>query len=166
MQWNTTPKQPAERSAQLLMLLCAAANSESLTQALYGQFLESPICDSQCNTQLLRLASSEDKLHFEAIDECIHRLDKSGKQLANAKPMSNSNWQSPLAEQHLLTTLGSIEARSVQLYTQICALSMEFDYKIFDISYRNMHNNMLHMNTLQAMHRNRKTIESKPRVLA
>lgn len=150
MHWTTPPKHPSERSAQLLALLSTAADNELLTHQLYAQFLQSPCPQAFLpSTALLELASAEDKDHFEAIDECITRLRRSDNHHHWEQVGTPKRTHSRQSQFKLLETIGNIEARSVQLYAQICALSMEFDYQVFDLSYRNMHDNMLHMNSLK-----------------
>ncbi|WP_419811448.1 hypothetical protein [Bacterioplanoides sp.] len=161
-----------KRSQQLIALLQSVADNERQTHRLYTDFLSSSHCISQDIFDLCHTALHEDKSHFDEIDACLTRLTEphhaltpdtaftsdtaltSETELApatvfTAPPAYHSHItftpQHPLTTQNLLQHLCDIEAFSVKAYNEICNIAMEYDYQVFDLSYRNMNENLAHL---------------------
>lgn len=135
-----------DRSEQLLSLLLSVAESELLACRLYSDMLKemnlSPVLIDLCRGALI-----ETQAHCHSITECIERLN--GSESAERK----QNKLSPitLGFYHLLNVLYKTESFSVQTYIEICTLSLEYDYRIFDLSYRNLHEKNHYQNQIKNM---------------
>ncbi len=132
-------------SGHLFSLLLVAAKNELLTSAIYSQLRESAETDRIPGLLgLSQVASSEDRDHYHSILECIERLKAGqGSCGSDATPLAPRQPASRTLE-GLLRMLREMEASSVKAYTEICQITLGCDYRIFDLSYRNLNNNMEH----------------------
>ncbi|WP_461538585.1 ferritin-like domain-containing protein [Spongorhabdus nitratireducens] len=139
-----TSQKRNDRSERLISLLSAVADNELRTHRLYSQFLNSSADISATSglTGLFKTALNEDRDHYHAIVECIKKLNGHSalEKQAMSKPASGH-----VNINKLLKTVRMTEAFSVKAYAEICAMTLEYDYSIFDLSYRNMNENMLHL---------------------
>lgn len=138
----------AGRAESVTMLLRKVASNEIRTHYFYSILLRKHGALIESNptfTHLLEEASKEDVSHYHAINECI--FQKHGTlDFANPKDtIFGYSRQIKNSLVKLLKNLCLIEASSVQAYAELCALTLEYDYRIFDLSYRNMHENILHL---------------------
>lgn len=132
-------------SAYLLSLLLAAARNELITSAIYSQLVKS--ADIERIPGLLglsQMACSEDRDHYHGIVECIDRF-KAGQDSHSTHATVLGSWQLGSQKlENLLRVLRQMEASSVKAYREICQITLGCDYRIFDLSYRNLNNNMEH----------------------
>ncbi len=143
---NFYPKDKHELSEKLLMLLMSVAGNELRTHRLYKEFLGNSenIALTPELYEHFQKALDEDRDHYKAIEGCIKRLN--GGKTINSRQQSKKHEVTPrlISLDGLLENLRITEAFSVQAYAEICNISMEYDYSIFDLSYRNMNENLLH----------------------
>lgn len=139
--FKTLPIQ-GNRPERLLTLLHSVASNELLTHKLYAEFLNNAAGISPDISDLCQSALDEDQDHLHAINQCIERLNG---RLPNTQALAAMPARQKLTTNYLLAQLQKNEAFSVKAYNEICAISMEYDYQVFDLSYRNMNENMAHL---------------------
>lgn len=143
-----------DRSEALVRGLTEVADNERHTHQLYSQLLESFCVSSHSsadNRDYFQAASEEDEKHYRVIEHCIFRL------IGNAKSMTIATQAlkpapvigGPDSCHNLLKALCQAEAFGVQLYSELCSIALEYDYWVFDLCYRNMHENMMHLERLK-----------------
>ena len=132
-----------KRSQKLISLLKTVADNERQTHKLYTDFLQSSHSISDDITDLCHTALHEDKSHFDEILACLKRLEATSHSQQAQKLFFTPEY--PLTTENLLQHLRDIEAFSVKAYNEICNISMEYDYQVFDLSYRNMNENLAHL---------------------
>lgn len=134
-------------SVPMIHLLSLVAENEVRTQHLYARILmfqDSPGSALRNLIPHFEEASAEDKDHYHAIRECMFRLRGKGfgKRITAQRALPLTAGQQRLHE--LLALLHQTEASSIRAYSELCSITLEQDYRVFDLSYRNMHDNMLH----------------------
>lgn len=140
---TTQPASPDKRSQKIINLLQTVADNERQTHRLYADFLQSSHGISDDITDLCHTALHEDKSHFDEILACLKRLEAVSHSQQIKKFFFTPEY--PLTTENLLQHLRDIEAFSVKAYNEICNISMEYDYQVFDLSYRNMNENLAHL---------------------
>ena len=131
----------------LTALLSSLALVERQTQALYGDYLQRAKSLPGITRAALRRALSEDRLHCAELKICLrqrpsnlsreHRLDH-GPAWAPARTPER-------APGSILVCLGRGEQHAVQIYSRVCALTLEYDYRLFDLAFRNLQDNLQHL---------------------
>ena len=101
--------------------------------------------------KLCQMASNEDRGHFDDILECIGRLN--GKLIKTQPCLGVSRKLKPRQSsiKKILKLLYKTEATSVKTYREVCNIALEHDYRIFDLCYRNMQENIQHQDIVSDM---------------
>lgn len=136
----------SERHRKLVMLINAVATNELHTHHLYSQLLGSGSDLPSTLSKLFHTALDEDKDHFHAMATCIQRLNGNPAALRTHNHQSTLPHISKVHIEDLLQTLIEKEGALVNAYSEICNITLEYDYYVFDLSYRNLHGNMSHLN--------------------
>lgn len=132
----------------LVELMQQAADLETKSALLYKKLNFIGAYSWHQNEVPWYVAFEEDQAHASAVRNWLE---------TNTQSMPEQNWvtldfeNSSLEKQ--LSELASIERSSIQTYTQICKQSIEKDYKLFDIAYRNMQENIIHLNQISSVFR-------------
>lgn len=129
---------------QVIDNLKKAALNELVTCALY-RLLESAN-PKKLNKKLRNLAHTahqEDWSHYQILLDCLGRIqpETGSVSMLNSKvilpPRADSSTQ-------LLGQIKAAEQASIGFQQEICALTMEYDYRIFDYSYALLNENIEH----------------------
>lgn len=94
--------------------------------------------------QLFDTASTEDKDHYDEIIECVGRLKGRILKRKNTSQHIFGFSEQRHKTQDLLSMLRVAEERLIHTYTEICKMTLECDFRTFDLSYRNLHENLHH----------------------
>jgi len=142
-------QQANNRHERIIFLLAAVADNELHTHKLYSEFLASTYASSAPEVVgLFEQALDEDRDHFHAVAACLERLNAKSVEKNSPIEAPKDHKLSLNTLKLLFKTLHEIEAFSVKAYSEICCMTLEYDYRTFDLSYRNMNENMHHLNTI------------------
>jgi ferritin-like protein len=157
--WQT-PNDQNDQNEQLLSLLFKAARNELLSYQIYAYLTQNPRWTPISNiSHLIQVAEFEDWEHYREIINCIERLN--GDVNSMLKYTSKFQALKPWFTVHdCLALLRTTETVSVNAYTEMCMISMEYDYRVFDLSYRNLHENIQHQRVVTEALNNNLCIES------
>lgn len=136
------------RLEPLLSSLLAVNESERLICSLYTALLNQAKDQTSELILVFRDALKDAQQRYDAITECYQRL--SGKYIEK-KQSSPSLIR--LRADHLLKMLSDADVLLMQEYTDICTLSMDYDYRIFDLSYRNLYEKTHHLDRIRQVMR-------------
>lgn len=138
-------RQLGRHSDRLISLLLRCADHELLTHGLYRALFNGGGMSRVPELQgLSRTASDEDWEHYQGVLGCVRRLttgEVSDRRRCGADDLLKLTSSSTL---NLLDQLRTAEHRLVRSYHEICLLTIERDYRTFDISFRNMTENAQH----------------------
>lgn len=135
--------QPEYQPERVVDALKQAAISELVTCALYQQ-VEANVADSTMLTQWARSAYHEDWQHYQALLELIDWLENSGIEAAT-DAMPALSLPAELASADLLLNQIEEAEKNTVIYQQlICAMTMGYDYKVFDRVYALLNENIQH----------------------
>ena len=139
--------------SELAELLNRVAINEMQTHLLYKMFLSKADGRSSRLTPLIKSALAEDYLHFDEVNACLSRLDPltAAEHADNLSLQISADDVAKLPKASVLKLLCRTEARSIALYNRICQMTLEVDYRTFDLAYRNMHENACHLDTMQRL---------------
>lgn len=135
--------QPEYQPERVLDALKQAASNELLTCSLYQQ-VEAQGAGSATLTQWARSACDEDWQHYQALLELIDVLENSGIHALSETAPALSLPQEPESSAHLLNRIEEAEKNTVFCQQLICALTMGYDYKVFDRVYALLNENIQH----------------------
>ncbi|MCH2157426.1 MAG: hypothetical protein MK096_01425 [Oleiphilaceae bacterium] len=141
----------SDTKPRLLTLLNLIANNEIRTHLLYSELIKRHACHVGRDQHLLscfHTALTEDKDHYQCIEHCIELIQ------GPEAPTKTRNKHYPSTQlkssfSKLLKSLYLSEASSVQAYSEICTMTLEKDYRLFDLAYRNMHENIVHLDAVE-----------------
>ena len=136
--------QPQYQPLQVIQSLKAAAQSELLTCSLYRLAHKSlkshkhPLCTFALD------AYREDLSHYETLMSLVSHLEQSEScqtqtQTLAAKPLIRT--PNP---KRLLARIEAAEKASVLCQQNICAMTLGYNYKVFDSVYSILHENIQH----------------------
>lgn len=131
----------------LTSLLTSLALVERQTQALYGAYLQRAKSLPGLTRSALRRALSEDRLHCAELKICLRQRpsNPSREQRLDHDPA----WAPPRTRERapgsILVSLRRGEQYAVQIYSRVCALTLEYDYRLFDLAFRNLQDNLQHL---------------------
>ncbi|MEM7251910.1 MAG: hypothetical protein AAF493_10835 [Pseudomonadota bacterium] len=138
------------RSAQLSALLARVAKGEHLTHQIYGRIVLSGRAEQIPGLiACAGVASLEDEKHYRSVLSSLSRLASAG---AGAPAAGDSvAWFESEDDSltGLLRLVRRIEGELVRVYSEICALSLEFDYRVFDLAFCHLHDNAAHEGLLR-----------------
>ncbi len=140
-----------ESTQQLVNLLNDTAQNEMLTHRLYRAYIDVDNSIPDTFLALFQQAVEEDQLHFHAIASCIERL---GIKESNVPLMDSQKYQKEfelISSDSLLCALCRSETFSIQAYSQICAMTIEQDYRTFDLSFQHLHENVTHLDMVKRL---------------
>ena len=146
-----------QRSQKLINLLRSAAANEMLTHRLYVDFLDNSKHLSTDISELCETALTEDQSHLKTLMQSIERL--SGNHCNNDLKLVHLPADYQPTTDCLLSKLCVTEAVSVQMYNEICNIAIEYDYQVFDLSYRNMNENLAHLDFVSHLLSNLKSTQ-------
>ena len=136
-----------DHSQQLLPLLLAAAENECLSSHLYYHLLNDLTVLTPVLATNLQSALVETNTHHEDMLKSIKRLGGEPRIKSVATRFSAMK----LAPHQLVKMLYESDAFLAATYTDICTLTMEYDYQIFDLSYRNLTEKVHHLNQIKSI---------------
>ena len=139
-----------DRMDHVLSLLLFVANNELLTHYIYSRLQDSPYSEKIPDLLgLSQTASAEDWQHYRAIVECIEHLR--GDQFMpplQSVALSRYRKQKRYGIEKLLRVLRVTEEASIHAYSEICSLTLERDYRTFDLCYQNLYENIYHQHSV------------------
>ncbi|MFT6255285.1 MAG: ferritin-like protein [Granulosicoccus sp.] len=134
----------SDQSGLLVPLLLKVAGNELLTHRIYSSLKQNPTFEKVSEvSSLLQVAEFEDWEHYREIIDCIERLN------GDSSAIFDYVQDFPLGKrdhkvEDLLRLLRTTEESSVEAYMEICTMTLEHDFRTFDIAYRNLHENLHH----------------------
>ena len=135
-----------EESEKLLSLLSSVASNELVTHNVYSRLQQSHLVSEYGGfDHQLQDIMKEDQEHYRDVMKTIERLNGDASSLNHQNHVIElMTHRQTIAE--LLKILCRIEASSVNAYSDICQLTLENDFRTFDIAYRNLYANIAHHN--------------------
>ncbi|KZM42546.1 hypothetical protein OA92_11605 [Marinomonas sp. SBI22] len=134
-----------DHSQQLLPLLLAAVESECLSSHLYYHLLNELTVLTPTLVKGLQASLVETNTHHEDMLKVIKRLGGKPRTKTAATRFSVMK----LEPYQLINMLYESDAFLAATYTDICTLTMEYDYQIFDLSYRNLSEKVQHLDQIK-----------------
>lgn len=142
------PFEPLEdHTQQLLSLLLVAVESECLSSHLYYLLLNELTVLTPTLAKGLQISLVETNKHYEDILKTIRRLGGFPRSKRVATHFSSMK----LEPRQLVSMLYESDAFLVATYTDICTLTVEYDYKTFDLSYRNLSEKTHHLTQIKSI---------------
>ncbi|MCV6587996.1 MAG: hypothetical protein OIF57_03045 [Marinobacterium sp.] len=136
---------PDYQQAQVLEVLKKAARNELITCNLYQRIeRNAPFYQHPELQYLASAACQEDWNHYEILLTCIEHIQQDGRRPHNE---SVTGFIMPPVADSPETLLGQIkqaEQHSIAFQQQLCAMTMGYDYKLFDHAYMLLNENMQH----------------------
>lgn len=135
---------PSYKQAKVIESLKKAATNELLTCALYQQVEQRS--QKTRHARLRNLAHSgfkEDLDHFRKLRHCIDQLENESNS-QSVPPSLNLLTPETDSPNELLNLLEQAELTSISLHQEICAMTIGYDYKVFDLAYALLNENMQH----------------------
>lgn len=125
-------------------LLSRAAINELLTHRIYSLLIRQPEINSTTDFNLLiHTAHTEDLSHYHDILTCMSNMG-----ITDLPTRIEGKFAHALKETCdtalLLKLSQRAEAALIGDYTEICRRTLDSDFRLFDLSYRNLNNNLLH----------------------
>lgn len=139
-------KGEAHRSKEIANLLASLAMQEKLSSKLYQAIIASQDKLQPAITEWCTRAQDEDNVHLQEINKHMQRLNIQAVLPTVACPSSGN----ACAADHcpvpaLINKLTFLETESIRAYSRLCDLCMEYDYRLFDLSYRHLQENLQHL---------------------
>lgn len=133
--------QPDYRQDLIIEALHKAAQNELLTCSLYRQVGSAELDDSRTGFRdLAASAYQEDWNHYETLLECIGLLQNPADGLAYQPEFPQVAETSGC----LLGQIEQAEMASIQYQQSICAMTIGYNYKVFDLAYALLNENIQH----------------------
>jgi len=136
---------PDYQQSQVLAVLRQAALNELLTCTLYQQVEQS--IPRYTHPDLIRLAANarkEDWDHYEVLLGCIEYITPSPFLSDTHQPSGLVMPPTAKSAADLLGQIEKAEQNSIAFQQQICAMTLGYDYRIFDHAYALLNENMQH----------------------
>lgn len=132
-------------SASLIELIRNLAEAERHTHELYQACLPlAPTLPHRLG-DALRDALHEDQRHARALRQSLMRLDDDGLLEVNASVVTHASVVRACRMHGVFETLAYLEAVTVRAYSQVCMTTLNSDYRLFDVAYSNMQDNLEHL---------------------
>ncbi|MEM1190182.1 MAG: hypothetical protein AAGI72_16750 [Pseudomonadota bacterium] len=128
-------------------LLLRLLTAESRTHALYKAILRSELRLPASMASAIEQAGQEDRGHLEDLKGLLP-LDVA---MAAAEASYALRDPEALEFDQVLAEIERLERLSVRAYTQICHKALDGDYRLFDVAFRNLQDNLVHAETLGQM---------------
>lgn len=132
------------RWRKVVSLLLAVADHELLTHQIYRRLRDVTSDDLPELSGLTHTASDEDWEHYHSVLSCARRLSSETLEDAQPYPPVDARGLSEYPVVDLLWLLRTTERQLVESYHEICRLTIERDYRTFDLSFRNLNENAQH----------------------
>lgn len=135
-------------SAKLVALMKQAAALEIRSTDLYQKLARHLSEDREAHQETTKActwlaATEEDAQHFSDVEQWLQNLPQ--PVAVNKAAILNHKHHRPANFGSLIEQLQFIEQGAIRSYSQICQLTLEQDYKAFDLAYRNMQENIVHL---------------------
>jgi len=141
---------PDYQQPQVIDVLEKAAINELLTCTLYKHVENSA---ARANSARLRhmagRARQEDWHHYQVLLECIDHLQKDHPPTAE-RQIPQLIMPDVASTEDLLWQIEEAEKASIAYQNQICAMTLGYDYKVFDQAYALLNENMQHNRLVNA----------------
>ncbi|MEM7404330.1 MAG: hypothetical protein AAF458_03510 [Pseudomonadota bacterium] len=128
-----------------MSLLLVVADRELLTHQVYSR-----LRDTTGEVGMRELyglsstASDEDWEHYHSALSCVERLASQAVDSAYKGSGVDATGPRDNSVTNLLWLLRTTEKQLVRSYREICRLTIEWDYRTFDMSFRNLNENAQH----------------------
>lgn len=135
-------------SAKLVALMKQVAALEIRSTDLYQKLARYIHEDQEAHREAAQActwlaATQEDAQHFNDVEQWLQNLPQ--PVAVNKTAILNHKNHRPASFDSLIKQLQFIEQGAIRSYAQICQLTLEQDYKAFDLAYRNMQENIVHL---------------------
>ncbi|MEM9530435.1 MAG: ferritin-like domain-containing protein [Pseudomonadota bacterium] len=128
-----------------------AAKAELVTHQAYRKLRRQALPDLSGLQTLIERADLEDSRHYEQILADLERLNKhTDADPAPVTPIFEPMYI-PDSVPEILDRLRQVELSLIRAYKQICTLSLDLDYRVFDLAFRNLQDNSIHLSTIDRM---------------
>lgn len=130
----------------LIRVLKEAAFFELKTCSLYSALSSKDIASCSEIIKLAKASKKEDWRHFLSLNNQVSHIDNDSTISANyfLKKHSKKLKQQHTTEQSLLQELKATEFNAIDQLQKICSMTLEHDYKTFDLSYSILNENINH----------------------
>lgn len=130
----------------LIRVLKQAAFFELKTCSLYSALACEDIASCSEIIELAKASKKEDWDHFLLINKQLNTIDSDSTISADYFLTHNSKKlkQQHITEQSLLRELKATEFNAIDRLQKICSMTLEHDYKTFDLSYSILNENVNH----------------------
>ncbi|WP_261843119.1 hypothetical protein [Aliamphritea ceti] len=137
--------QPAYRQDLVIEALHKAAQNELLTCSLYRQVKSAELDETRVGFRdLAYSAYEEDWNHYQTLQECISLL-QAEVSAQNSLASSPALLPPPAASSCcLLGQIEQAEKTSIHYQQAICAMTIGYNYKVFDLAYSLLNENIQH----------------------
>lgn len=137
--------QPDYRQDLVIEALKKAAQNELLTCSLYRQVKSAELDETRVGFRDLAYSAYEEDLsHYQMLQECIQLLQE--RPARDTSPTHQLTLLPPEADASccLLGQIEKAEKTSIYYQQAICAMTIGYNYKVFDLAYALLNENIQH----------------------